>query len=440
MIFFEQRATIKEVKMGQIGLRLLLTIVALPPTFCYAQSDAERLLSKVRNRVVALRVWGDKAPTAQFPQGEPPIWGTGFVVGPPGSKADEKERIITAGHVVQKNDMWAKKGGGPARTVYPWILGQAGRTQIEGFRGVLVHATSDIAQVYGPRNLEPVVIKTDALNNNERYFVVSWSFDDVWGEPTEEPYVKEIKVVTPTSSDPPIEPGLALVEVVKGQQNAYFKESESGSPVFNVSGQAVGIMIRERVDETSGLAARGIALPFAEVAAWLDEVRQMPVREPAPVILADVLPMGAQEGSFTANIGGCVFLGKYSALNQNPVSDQVSKDAPVGIPYLKRFINLFPEAIPDRVSDQDAVLTKRLPESELVSIPQGGGLNIRAHCPNVVPKPKRANDWERNAYYGPIIAVADDQFRIRIKLVQRQAYLEDFFYWGEIESVSVRAR
>jgi len=199
-------------------------------------------------------------------------------------------------------------------------------------------------------------------------------------------------------------------------------------------------MIRERVDETSGLAARGIALPFAEVAAWLDEVRQMPVREPAPVILADVLPMGAQEGSFTANIGGCVFLGKYSALNQNPVSDQVSKDAPVGIPYLKRFINLFPEAIPDRVSDQDAVLTKRLPESELVSIPQGGGLNIRAHCPNVVPKPKRANDWERNAYYGPIIAVADDQFRIRIKLVQRQAYLEDFFYWGEIESVSVRAR
>jgi hypothetical protein len=404
---------------------------------CYAQSDAERLLSKVRNQVVALRVYGDKAATAQFPKGEPPIWGTGFVVGPPGSKIDDKERIITAGHVVQKDDMWAKRGVGPARTVYPWVLGQVGRTQIEGFRGVLVNATDDIAQVYGPRNLEPVVIRRNVLNVGERYFVVSWGLDDAWGEPTEEPYVKEIKVVTPTSGDPPVEPGLAVVEIVPGQNSAFFKQSESGSPVFDLSGRAVGIMIRERVATSSGLATRGIALPFAAVAEWLDDVRQRPVSEPAPVVLADFLP-DPQIVSFTRAFGGCIFLGKYSARNENPNSDQILADAPVGIPYLRKVINLFPEAAPDGVSDQDAVLTKQLPEPELVSIPPLGGVNIRAHCPNVVPKPKRTKDWERNAYYGPIIARADSQFRIRIKLVQRQAYLEDFFYWGEVESIFSR--
>jgi hypothetical protein len=92
------------------------------------------------------------------------------------------------------------------------------------------------------------------------------------------------------------------------------------------------------------------------------------------------------------------------------------------------------------VSDQDAVLLKKLPEPELLSIPQGGGVNIRAHCPNVVPKPKRANDWERNAYYGPILARADGSFQIRINLVQRQAYLADFFYWGVVDKVSTASQ
>src|SRR5262249_12483999 len=155
----------------------------------------------------------------------------------------------------------------------PWVLESMGRVQMEGFRGVALHDSSDIAQVYGPRNVKPVALVAAALSTTERYFVVSWGFDETYGEPTEEPYVKEIKVINPAANDPPVEPGLALVEIVPGQQNAYFKQSESGSPVFNAAGEAVGIMIRERVDVASGLANRGIALPFATVSDWLDGVR-----------------------------------------------------------------------------------------------------------------------------------------------------------------------
>jgi hypothetical protein len=457
--------------MRQNRLRLLLSAVAFgAQNVCYAESDAERLLSRVRNQVLALRVFGEKAPTAQFPQGEPPIWGTGFVVGPLASAPDGKQRIITAAHVVQKDDMWAKKGGGPTRTIYPWVLGQVGRMQIEGFRGVSINSTNDIAQVYGPRKLDPVAIQRDKLTADERYFVVSWGLDENWGEPTEEPYVKEIKLVTPTIGDPPIEPGLVLVEIVGGQESAYFKQSESGSPVFNLSGHAVGIMIRERVDATSGLATRGIALPFATVAAWLDGVRQAPVSEPAPLTSKNLIasggyygypsngyygyPRGGYWGSPPSGYyripavrlsdhrlaGGCVFLGKFSVRNRNPSSDQVLANAPFGLRFLRKVIALFPKAVPDEVLDQDAVLKKQLAEPELVSIPPRGGVNVRAFCPDVVPMPKRTNNWERNAYYGPVIARADQLFQIRIQRVQRQAYLQDFFYWGEIESVSVGAR
>jgi hypothetical protein len=419
---------------------LLFVIVALLSTgICRAQSDTDRLLSKARNQVVALRVYGDIAPTAQFPKGEPPIWGTGFVVGPLDAKVDGKQRIITAGHVVQKDEMWAMRGGGPARTVYPWVLGQAGRTQIEGFRGVMVHSASDIAQVQGPRKLEPVVIRSEALEASKRYFVVSWGLDDAWGEPTEEPYIKEVKVVAQTPSDPPVEAGLALVEVVNGQKVGIFKESESGSPVFNLAGEAVAIMIRKRVDASSGLATRGIALPFAELKTWLDGVRKDPVKEPLLVDLSipkDALP--PSEDDFASAKGGCVFLGKYSARNKVPDSIQARSNAPVGVDFLRKVVNLFPEANPDRVLDRDAVVTKEFSTSVLVSVVGSGAVNIRGHCPNVVPKPRRAKDWERKAYYGPIIARADRSVQFRIKAVQRQAYLEDFFYWGQVERVSPR--
>ncbi len=427
--------------MGPRRLALLLAMAGLgSPGTCLAQSEAERLLSMVRYQVFALRVFGDSAPTAQFPKGEPPIWGTGFVVGPQGFDINGKQRIITAGHVVQKDDMWAQRGGGPARTVYPWVLGQAGRTEIEGFRGVVVHPTSDIAQVYGPRQLRPVVIQPVVPSPNQKYFVVSWGLDDAWGAPTEEPYVKEIKVIAPTASDPPVEPGLTLVEVAPGQRSAFFKQSESGSPVFNMSGQAVGIMIRERVDATTGLATRGIALPFVAVAKWLEDIRQDPVNEPRPLFLATIDDANVRKNLLTSITGSCVFLGKYSARNRDPNSDQALQDAPVGIPFLKKVINLFPEVEPRRVSDQNAVQVSKLPEPELLSIPPRGAVNIRSHCPNVVPKPRRTNDWERNAYYGPVIARADSRFQIRIRQAQRQAYLEDFFYWGEVENLSERNR
>jgi hypothetical protein len=264
--------------------------------------------------------------------------------------------------------------------------------------------------------------------------------DDAWGEPTEEPYVREVKVVTPAANDPPVEPGLALVEMAPGQGNVFFKESESGSPVFNMDGLAVAIMIQKRTDEASGLARRGIALPFATVADWLNGVRQDPVKEPIVVALADFAKdfgkIDDRTDFLTSIADSCMFLGKYSARNRPPNDDSTLVDAPLGIPYLKKVISYFPEAVPDQLSDQDAVLTRQLAEPESLSIPQRSAVRIRAYCPNVVPKPKRAKASERFAYYGPEIARADSSFVVRIKRVQREAYLDDFFYWGEIQSVS----
>ena len=304
--------------------------------------------------------------------------------------------------------------------------------------------------MYGPRNLKPTVIQTSPLGPNERYFVVSWGLDEAWGQPTEEPYIKEVKVVAPAVGDPLLEPGLALVEIVPGQTGASFKESESGSPVFNSSGQAIGIMIREWADAASGVARRGIALPFVKVASWLNGVTEQPVHEPAPLLLGSMrLPVPGPGGIYPVPYfdpgpvpdlnGSCLFLGKYSARNRDPGSEQALSDAPIGIAYLNKVIGFFPSANPNEVTDSEAVITKQLSEQESVSIPPRGAVNIRSHCPEVVPKPRRQG-WERIAYYGPVLARAGSDSEIRIKSVERQAYLGDFFYWGQIVSVSLKDR
>jgi hypothetical protein len=271
---------------------------------------------------------------------------------------------------------------------------------------------------------------------------VSWGLDENLGKPTEEPYVKEIKVVTPGANDPPVDAGLVLVEAQQGQSNAIFKTSESGSPVFDLSGQAVAIMIQQRT--VSGVPKQGIALPFDTVGNWLSGVRQNPIQQPAKVVLADIVqstwPADPNYGlRYLQNLSNtCVFLGKYSARNKAPDSDATLADAPVGIPYLKKAISLFPEAAPDQVSDADAVMIRRLSEPDLISVPPRGAVRLRSFCPNVVPNPQRTNSWERLAFYGAEIAVANSRFQMRIARVQRQAYLEDFFYWGEVQSVSLR--
>jgi hypothetical protein len=264
--------------------------------------------------------------------------------------------------------------------------------------------------------------------------------DDTWGEPTEEPYIKEVKVVAPTAGDPPMDAGLTLVEIVPGQSDAFFRQSESGSPIFDAAGQAVAIMIKERIDPATGVAKRGIALPFVTVSGWLDGVRQSPVNEPFLVAFKEIADVDRRKTLLTRVAGGCVFLGKYTARNLEPNSERALADAPVGISYLKKVVGYFPEEAPESVSDNDAVLIRQMKEPELLSIPPRGGVNIRAQCPEVVPKPKRANERERRAYYGPVVASADSRFQIRIGQVQRQAYLDDFFYWGVVESVSEPAR
>jgi hypothetical protein len=412
---------------------------------CIGQTDADRILAQVRNQIVALRVFGDRAPTANFPKGEPPIWGTGFVVGPIGADINNRQRIVTAAHVVQKDEMWAKRGFGPARTVFPWVLGQSGRSQMEGFRGVALHVTHDIAHVTGPRNMSTLLVQHVPLAATGRYFVVSWGLDDAWGEPTEEPYVKEIKLVLPAPADPPLENGLVLVEVLPGQKSTFFKQSESGSPVLDVNGYAVGIMIRARVDVATGVATRGVALPFSSIGrSWLEGLDPVAsLNEPNKFLLEHV-SLSADEqfarGLLQSLTGGCVFLGKYSARDLDPNSEQALVDAPGGIRLLRRVAGLFPEVVPERVLDNDAVVSIQLPEPEELMIAPRGTVDIRAHCPDVVAKPKRREGWERNAYYGVILQTVGSSFGIRVRQVSRQAYSKDFFYWALVDPSSALSR
>lgn len=407
---------------------------------CLGETDAERVLNKVRDRVVALRVFGDKAPMADFPQGAPPIWGTGFVIGPLGTNVMDRQRIVTAGHVVQKDAMWAKRGKSPVRTVFPWVLGQAGRVQVEGFRGVTVHDSRDIAQVVGPRGMTPILVQPAPMTADARYFVVSWGLDDNWGQPTEEPYVKEIRLANPAAGDPPLEDGSVLVEIVPGQQFARFKQSESGSPVIDINGFVVAIMIKERVDPATDVSTRGVALPFAVVQTWLDGIEQKAMLEPTKVTISNIGDPNTRSDYLASLPGACVFLGKHSARFVEPGSDRALADAPAGIALLRRVAGLFPETAPDRVTDENADLARALPEPEFLAIAPNGAVNVRAHCPNVVAKPRRKENWERIAYYGTILATADSRLRIRVRQVQRQAYLQDFFYWGLIESVTDNTR
>src|SRR5262249_8629740 len=125
-------------------------------------------------------------------------------------------------------------------------------------------------QVVGPRNMSPLKTNTNQLSAGQRYFVVSWGLDDNFGIPAEEPYIKEVKYVDPANVVPAVARGLVLLEALPDQPNGEFKQSESGSPVFDINGDAVALVVQERRDLTTNKAIQALALPLASVRDWLD--------------------------------------------------------------------------------------------------------------------------------------------------------------------------
>lgn len=411
-------------------------LLARPPD-CAAQTRDD-VMNLVRNNVVSLRVFGERPQFVDTPQ--IPIWGTGFVV-PSVGDASGRLRILTAKHVVDEDAKWVRRGNGVARTVYPLVMGQGGAVQVEGFRGVTIDSGADIAQVVGPRNMSALKIDTSPLTAGQRYFVASWGLDDNSSPPTptEEPYIKEVKYVDATNALPAVPPGLVLLESLPGQPNNEFRHSESGSPVVDINGAAVAVVVEERRDLTTNRAFQGLALPLASVSDWLVGVQQRPVMEPNPIRLdasIAIYPDKADINLTESLAGACVFVGKYSARNVEPNSERAKQDAPFGIEFLSSVIREFQAANPESVTDEEDSISKDLAAPRTATIfARDGAVYIRSQCPNVVPKPKRTNVSQRIAYYGPVIATATAAYKIQIRQFLRQAYLGDFFYWGVVNSI-----
>lgn len=418
-----------------VGLTTFLVTAIASALAFGAQTDADHVMELVRSQIVSLRVWGDKNPQAKWPDNEPPVWGTGFIVPESESESSGRLRILTAAHVVQPDSYWARRGNGVARTIYPRVF-SIGASELEGVRGVIVNPTEDIAQVVALRNVSPLKIR-NGLNTDERYFVASWGLDDAWGGPTEEPYIKEVKYLDSDSAVPAVPAGLALFEALPNQSNHEFKQSESGSPVVDMNGNVLAVVVQERVDLKTGKAVQALAIPLTRVIAWLSGKEQAQLIEPAKVSFTAFNKADATIPYFMDSLAGsCVFLGKYSARRLSPNSDAAKRDAPLGIETLQSIIRQFPVMNPENVTDEQASISRDLAEPRVVRVATPDGeVHIRSNCPDVVAKPRRQEPWERIAYYAPVIATVSTAYRVTIQQILQKAYLRDFFYWGVVNKV-----
>jgi Trypsin-like peptidase domain len=420
---------------SHIGLLFMLAFTA--PTF--ADTIRDRILHETRKQVMALRVWGKTSGLETFDANEPPIYGTGFLAKTALNAQSNRYIILTAAHVVRNDRAWASEGNGSSRLVFPYAELAFGRIELGGYRGVQTHNQRDIAQVAiaEPTDRSPVTISSSRLIPNKRYFVVSWG--DAYSQISrqEEPYIKEVKYLGAA----PDNSGLIEIEAIPDQDVKEFKRSESGSPVYDEELRVVAMVVEQLMDNRTGDSRIGRALQLSDVMDWLDNARRLPVKEPPPLRLVGLVPPGEVALNVQNSVeNGCVFIGKFSARTLPESSPQLKELAPFGKSYLVATIQRFDDRLPDRIADADAYAEVALPESDTIRVDTNTEVNFRKGCPTPVPKPQRTSPWQRNAFYGPVATILRSSQTIRVRKIVRLSYLEDFFYWGIVQSGSLEQR
>ncbi len=415
---------------ARLSLWLIFTLAVLPNAF--ADPVRDRILAQSRKQVMALRVSGKESGLEPFGANEPPIYGTGFLARTLLDAQTSRYVILTAAHVVRDDRAWAPSGNGLSRQVFPYAELAFGRTELGGYRGVQTHAQRDIAQVSiaEPTDRKPVRLSASRFDPGKRYFVVSWGDAHNSTSTQEEPYIKEVKYLRHSADNS----GLIEIEALPDQEFKEFKKSESGSPVYDEDLGVVAVLVEELDDRIKGTATIGRALPLSDVMDWLESAKRAPVKEPPPLKLVGPITATQQINFERLVDNGCVFVGKFSARNLPDGSPQLKALAPFGKSYLSSVIHRFDDKLPDRIADTDAYSETALPDPASITVDGNTEVYFRNGCPTPYPKPGRTLPWQRNAFYGPIVSVLKADQTIKIRKVIRLSYLEDFFYWGVVQS------
>jgi hypothetical protein len=376
-------------------------------------ADGLRIFDDAKGEVVRLVVGGTARDSVAF---KPPVYGTGFFVGIPTGEL----RIFTAAHVVRPDEDWAPLGAKRVNRDVTHIADtDSGNLRFEPVTAVTYQTATDVAQIgLGRRSRKTARLKAVAFATAEPYFVMSWGRNSDGGGFPDQPYIRRVRYLGPDT----VEARLYQFQVDDPKEG--FIETESGSPVMDMDGNVVGMIVRRvRADDAtdSGRSQIGLAVPTSAMNLWLSSPVLVSALEPA-ILKLQSLSINAELAPALSNMSGlCVFLGKRSAKFQNADTQPRAADAPFGVSFLRTV---------DENPANPALLTEPISVST-----KAEAVNVRTRCPDIVQRPNTTDRKDRIAFYGAAYAQLTPDFDVRLKEVRKLDYLEDYFYWGVIEGV-----
>jgi Trypsin-like peptidase domain len=351
--------------------------------------DPLRVLEQAQGKVVHLRVVGTEAPGEKVDQ---PIHGSGVIVKTGSNDPKLKFRILTAGHVVKSDSVWAPLGNRVNRDVYVIAEYGPGTVEFRPVTGVLVNNGKDIAQVVaGPNTTIAADLKPVPVVSGRQYVVVSWGLNG--DRVAENASAKLVKAIGPDDTDP---------DLVRLEGSLV--PTESGSPVFDDSGAVVAIVVLREV--TGSISNIALALPIAKLTDWIKGKSTEPVSEAARPNLEKLV----SEAS-----GLCIFLGKRSALARPQLN---YTDAPFGREVLQN--------VQKQASTMPASASFELFQEPLRIAPQAEAINVRSRCPEIE---------DGKAYYGSVVSQLTTRSQIKVGSILPLHYLDDVFYWARVTGV-----